>query len=47
MEISFPFVACVRTAGRKKICRIVSDQLLQVGLALSADWMRPVRRNQR
>jgi len=32
MEISFPFVACVRTAGRKKICQIVAVQFLQGGL---------------
>ena len=29
MEISFPLVACVRTAGRKKICQIVAVQFLQ------------------
>jgi len=32
MEISFPFVACVRTAGRKKICQIVAVRFLQGGL---------------
>jgi len=32
MEISFPFVACVRTAGRKKICQIVAVQFLPGGL---------------
>jgi hypothetical protein len=32
MEISFPFVACVRNAGRKKICQIVVVQFLQGGL---------------
>jgi len=32
MEISFPFVACVRTAGRKKIFQIVDVQFLQGGL---------------
>jgi hypothetical protein len=32
MEISFPFVACVRSAGRKKICQIVAVQFLQGGL---------------
>jgi hypothetical protein len=32
MEISFPFVACVRTAGRKKIFQIVAVQFLQGGL---------------
>jgi hypothetical protein len=33
MEISFPFVACVHTAGRKKIGQIVAVQFLQGGLA--------------
>ena len=32
MKISFPFVACVRTAGRKKICQIVAVKFLQGGL---------------
>jgi hypothetical protein len=32
MKISFPFVACVRTAGRKKICLIVAVQFLLSGL---------------
>ena len=32
MEISFPFVACIRTAGRKKICQIVAVRFLQGGL---------------
>jgi hypothetical protein len=32
MKISFPFVACVRIAGRKKICQIVAVQFLQGGL---------------
>jgi hypothetical protein len=43
MGISFPVVACVRTAGRKKICRILANEMLQVGFALSADRMRPER----
>jgi hypothetical protein len=32
MEISFPLVACVRSAGRKKIFQIVAVQFLQGGL---------------
>jgi len=32
MKISFPFVACVRTAGRKKICQILAVQFPPGGL---------------